>query len=152
MACPMLKNVVKNPYLMPPWWLSFKTERTSQISFKYPDNQASIAGTSKTLNASQRLFNEKTMQESRRLSQLGPVECESRCLVEELLILAQHCVKFVFDALTCWFFGTKLRPSSTVLHGVSHWSRLCEPPASFEASPTCPNAENRKMIIVFHIS
>ena len=41
--------------------------------------------------------------------------------------------KFVFDALSLVFYGTKLRGSSTHLHGVSYWNRVSDPLCVFDA-------------------
>ena len=46
-------------------------------------------------------------------------------------------MKFLFEALAACVAGTKLRGSSTHLHGVSQQSRVFDPSSLFEAFAVC---------------
>lgn len=71
-------------------------------------------------------FVRKTMQVHHRCTQLGHSMLMRMCLEEELC----RQWKFVFDALRHHTPNTKLRDSSSRLHGVFEQSRLFEPTAS----------------------
>ena len=51
-------------------------------------------------------------------------------------------MKFLFEALAACVAGTKLRGSSTHLHGVSQQSRVFDPSSLFEAFAVCVASTN----------
>ena len=72
----------------------------------------------------------KTMQESRRLSQRGPVECQRMCLEEELLVVAVHCLEVRLrrtDLLILWHQAATLLRGSCMVFPIEVGSTSRQP-------------------------